>query len=341
MTDACAGPALAVVTPVFNAAPYIVETARSVVAQLGPQDRYVVVDDGSTDDSRALLAAAGLPIELATQANAGEAAAVNAGVARAGRDIVAIVNADDPILPGLLDAARAAFRDDPALDAVYPDWIKIDAAGRRLASVTTRDYNYEVLLGQHFCIPGPGAFFRVSALGGERVRDGRASLISDYDFWLRFGLRSARVKRLPRMLAAWRLHAGGATRYGQGLLLARQKIEAVERLLACPDLPERIRALGPQALSAAYYHAALVGLRAPDVPALRYALKSYMLKPRWAEPVEVTQRRAAGHLAYAAAQPLSGRLHALASPLLPARFRQQAALDQTFGLDPDAGKEEP
>jgi hypothetical protein len=333
-------PRLAIVTPVFNGADYIIETARSVAEQLRPGDRYVVVDDGSTDDTRARLLAADLPIDLVTQVNVGEARAVNAGIARADCNIVGIVNADDPILPGLLDAVRAAFRDDPSLDAVYPDWLKIDAQGRQIARIATRDYDYAVLLGQHFCIPGPGAFFRVAALGGEPVRDARASLISDYDFWLRFGARGAKVRRLPCVLATWRSHSEGMTRRGQGPKLALQKIEAIKRLLARPDLPESVRRLGPQALSAAYYHAALVGLRAPDTPALRYALQSYLVKPRWLEPIEPTQRRATGRLAYAAAQPLSGWLHALASPLLPARFGRKAVLDQTFGHDPAARKEE-
>lgn len=332
---------LAIVTPVFNGADYIVETARSVTEQLRPGDRYVVVDDGSTDDTRTRILAADLPIDLVAQANAGEAQAVNAGVARAGCEIVGIVNADDPILPGLLDAVRAAFRDDPTLDAVYPDWVKIDAEGRPLASIVTRDYDYAVLLAQHFCIPGPGAFFRLGVLAGEPVRDARASMISDYDFWLRYGLQGARVRRLPHVLATWRLHAGGATRRGQGPRLARQKIETIKRLLARPDLPESVRKLGPQALSAAYYHAALVGLRAGDTPALRYAMQSYLRKWRWIEPVEARQRRAKLHLAYAATQPFSGWLHTLASPWLPARFRRQAVVDQTFGLVPAARKEEP
>lgn len=323
---------LAVVTPVFNGADYIVETARSVAKQLRPCDRYVVVDDGSTDDTRARLLGTDLSIDLVTQANAGEAQAVNTGVARAGCEIVGIVNADDPILPGLLDTVRAAFHDDPMLDAVYPDWVKIDAEGQPLAHIATREYDYGVLLAQHFCIPGPGAFFRVGVLAGEPVRDARASLISDYDFWLRFGLRGAKVRRLPQVLATWRLHAGGATRRGQGPRLALQKIETIKRLLARPDLPETVRTLAPQALSAAYYHAALVGLRAADTPALRYAVQSYLQKWHWTEPVEATQRRARVHLAYAAMQPFSGWLHALASPCLPARFSRQAIVDQTFGL---------
>lgn len=322
--------ALGLVTPVYNGVKYIVETARSVASQLRTGDRYVVVDDGSTDDTRSRLMAAGLPIELIAQENAGETFAVNAGIAYLQHDIIGVVNADDPILPGLLDAIREAFDNDPYLDAVYPDWIMIDGAGRPITTVKTHEYDYTVLLGQHFCIPGPGAFFRMSALRGEPARDSHSSLISDYDFWLRFGLHGAKVMRLPRVLATWRLHSGGTTRRGQGPRLAQQKINVIERLLARDDVPTSVKALGPQAMSAAYYHAALVGLRTRDVPSLRYALKSYWLKSRWDEPIVSTQRRAPGHIAYAALQPMSGWMHAVVSPLLPARFRRRAMVNQTF-----------
>jgi hypothetical protein len=339
---------LHIITPVYNGGGYIAETARSVAAQLAACDRYVVVDDGSTDDTLARLAEACPEARVLRQANAGEAAAVNAGVrevttsgpgdvgsaqATAGR-IIGIVNADDPILPGLLAQVRAAFAAEPALDAVYPDWVKIDAHGRRIATVHTREYDYAVMLGQHFCIPGPGAFFRLRAGFDEPVRDARASLISDYDFWLRFGLHGARVRRLPQVLASWRLHAGGTTRRGQGPALARQKIETIERLLARADLPADVRALSVQARSAAYYHAALVGLRAPDVPALGYALRSFALKRSWGGGIDRSQRRALGHLAYAAAQPVSGLLHAAVSPLLPHAYRRQTVIDQMFGVEP-------
>lgn len=97
--------------------------------------------------------------------------------------------------------------------------------------------------------------------------------------------------------------------------------------------------MGPQALSAAYYHAALVGLRARSIPSIYYTMKSFQLKPCWSEPVSPTQRRAPGHIAYAALQPLSGWLHEFASPLLPARYRRRAVLEQMFGveLDVDSG----
>lgn len=334
------GPALTIVTPVYNGERYIAETVRSVLADMAPNDAYIVVDDGSRDGTPEILDGLGDRVRLLRQSNQGEIAAVNAGVAATPPDvdIVGIVNADDPIRRGLLAAVRAAFADDPNLSAVYPDWIEIDADGQKLASVRTYEFDYEVLLAEHMCIPGPGAFFRKSVLAGEPVRDPLAAGISDYDFWLRFARRGARIRRIPETLATWRLHEGGTTVVAQGAELAATKIKVIERLLNLPDLQEAVRALGPRALSAAYYHAALVGLRTTGVPSLRYAVKSYVLAPRWPGDVLSHQRRSFPHLAYAALQPLSGRAHALASPLLPRRYRRDAIIRQTFGLDVPANR---
>ena len=332
------GPAIAIVTPLYNAAAFIDQTLASVAGQRTAGDEHLVVDDGSTDGGGDLVAAkiasdgqSGL--RLLRQANAGEAAAVNAGVAATGAEIVGIVNADDPILPGLLDAVREAFADDPGLAAVYPDWVMIDQHGATVATIRTLEYDYTVMLAQHMCIPGPGAFFRRLALGAEPVRDSAAAGISDFDFWLRLGLHGARMRRLPQPLASWRSHRGGATYYSQSPELAGSKIAMIDRLFARRDVPGPIRALERQAKSAAAYHAALVGLRSPGVPALRYAFASFRLLARWPADVLPHQRRSLIHLAYASLQPMSGTLHELAGPLLPPHYRRQAVLDQTFGID--------
>jgi cellulose synthase/poly-beta-1,6-N-acetylglucosamine synthase-like glycosyltransferase len=304
-----------------------------VASQLGPKDEYIVVDDGSTDNTAALIADAPPTVRAIRQRNAGEAAAVNAGVALTRAEIIGVVNADDPILHGLLDRVRETFAADPTLAAVYPDWRRIDQKGRTINLVRTFEYDYGVMLAQHLCIPGPGAFFRRSVLGGEPVRDDRARGISDFDFWLRFGLFGATVRRIPDVLATWRMHRGGTTYTFQSPALAAAKVAMVDRLFSRPDLPDDVRALRAQAMSAAAYHAALVGLRGQGVPALRYIARSYWLDPRWPAGVLQPMRRSAPHLAYAALQPLSGRLHDIIGPLLPAKFRRTAVLDQTFGHD--------
>lgn len=331
-------PQLTLITPVWNARMFIEETVASIAAQLGPGDEHIIIDDGSTDGTDLVLAQLPQSFRLVKQTNAGEIAAVNAGVALAQNDIIGIVNADDPILPGLIEAVRQAFAEDLALAGVYPDWVKIDESGRRLLTVKTSEYDYAVLLAEHFCIPGPGAFFRLSALPDALVRDPRSTGLSDYDFWLRFGRNGAKIKRIPKVLASWRCHVSGTTFQLDGLRLAQAKIAVIDRLYRLPDLPPRVLMLKAQALSAAHYHAALAGVRAANVPALRHALQSIRYMPCWPATVTPSQRRSLPHLLYAVCQPLSGWLHRLIDPVLPARFRHTQVLLQTFGVSDAASR---
>jgi len=328
---------IGVITPLYNGADYVEQTIASVSGQLEDGDEHIVVDDGSTDGGgdlvAAMIAGAKHGVTLVRQANAGEARAVNHGFSSSKADVIGIINADDPIMPGLLDAVRQAFKADAGLQAVYPDWIRIDQRGTPVVNIQTREYDYAVMVAQHMCIPGPGAFFRRSAVGSEPLRDPAAVGLSDFDFWLRFGLHGAKVRRLPQALACWRSHHGGATYAYQSPALAQSKIAMIDRLFARSDVPASIRRLERQAKSAAAYHAALVGLRSPRVPALRHALASFRLMPRWPNDVLSHQRRSLPHLAYAALQPASGAVHNWVGPLLPFRYRRQAVLEQSFGID--------
>jgi len=324
-----------IITPVWNARHYLVETVLSVVSQIQAGDQYIVVDDGSTDGSAEILhhLAQSHGFILIRQKNAGEIEAVNAAMARAKHDLICIVNADDPILPGLVTTMRNVFANDPELAAAYPDWRKIDADGREISTVLTVEYEYAVMLAQHFCIPGPGAFFRRRMISGAPVRDPAAYGVSDYDFWLRFGRSGARIQRVPKVLATWRLHPASTTFSANGTSLAAAKIAVIERFFARMDIDPCLRALERQALSAAFYHAALLGLRMKSVPAWRYAVRSFAILPIWPRSVLKSQRRSWLHLLYAVSQPLSGALHRLVDPLLPARYRRARVLMQTFGLD--------
>ena len=85
---------LSVVLPVFNGASFLAAAIDSVLAQTRRADEVIAIDDGSTDDSRAILAR--YPsIRVVTQANAGCAAARNAGGALASGDAIAFVDQDD------------------------------------------------------------------------------------------------------------------------------------------------------------------------------------------------------------------------------------------------------
>ena len=96
-----------VVIPVFNAAATIAETLRSVMAQSVKPDTIVVVDDGSTDDSAAVIGAMNLPVELLRQDNAGPGSATTWGIAALATPLVATLDADDLWLPNKIEAQLA------------------------------------------------------------------------------------------------------------------------------------------------------------------------------------------------------------------------------------------
>jgi glycosyltransferase involved in cell wall biosynthesis len=100
-----ARPTLSVVVPIYNVAGYLAECLESILTQPVEGAEIVAVDDGSTDDSSAILAefAARDPrVRVVTQANRGLGAARNAGVDHATGSFLWFVDSDDRLVPGAM-----------------------------------------------------------------------------------------------------------------------------------------------------------------------------------------------------------------------------------------------
>lgn len=106
---------VSVVIPTFNSAPLVVEAVGSVLAQTRPADEVVVVDDGSTDDTAARVAAFGDRVKYVRQPNARVAAARNTGLRHATGDVVAFLDADDAWHPQKLDRQLAVLAARPEI----------------------------------------------------------------------------------------------------------------------------------------------------------------------------------------------------------------------------------
>ncbi len=115
-----AQPSVSVVIPCFNAARWIGATLRSVQAQAWPDLEVIVVDDGSSDGSAALVRERFPQVRLLQQANAGVAAARNRGIDAAQGDWIAFIDADDWWLPGKLQAQWQALRVAAVNDETAP-----------------------------------------------------------------------------------------------------------------------------------------------------------------------------------------------------------------------------
>ncbi|MFN3523671.1 MAG: glycosyltransferase family 2 protein [Phenylobacterium sp.] len=107
-------PRVSVLIPCYNAEAYVAQTLESVFAQTWPNIEVVVVDDGSTDASAAVVAAMARPnLTLVRQDNRGQTAALNVALAHAGGDFVQYLDADDLIDPEKIAVQMARLQGRP------------------------------------------------------------------------------------------------------------------------------------------------------------------------------------------------------------------------------------
>jgi glycosyltransferase involved in cell wall biosynthesis len=114
-------PYITVLINTHNYGHLIEEAVDSVLSQDFPLDEVevLVVDDGSTDDTAGRIKSYGSRIRYLYKPNGGQASALNAGIANARGEIVALMDADDLFLPGKLAKVSEAFQQDPRLGMVY------------------------------------------------------------------------------------------------------------------------------------------------------------------------------------------------------------------------------
>lgn len=104
-----------VVIPAYNAAGHIRRALDSVFAQTRKADEIIVVDDGSTDETAAIVRHYGQRVRLIQQANAGVSAARNAGIKAAACQWVALLDADDEWQPQYLEKQLDILLRNPSL----------------------------------------------------------------------------------------------------------------------------------------------------------------------------------------------------------------------------------
>lgn len=114
---------------------FVTDAIESARRQSHPNVNVIVVDDGSTDDSRRRLAAIDGSIEIVLKENGGQASALNAGLDRCRGEVVLFLDADDVLKPGAAARVAAAFAADRTIAKVQFRMDVIDAEGHPTGEV--------------------------------------------------------------------------------------------------------------------------------------------------------------------------------------------------------------
>lgn len=204
------GPTVSIVIPAYNYARYLPQAIDSVLAQTYPAHELIVVDDGSTDDSREVLARYGSRIRVIHQENQGVSVASNAGAAVATGELLAFLDADDYWLRHKLERQVGRFLSEPGLGLVHCGMEEVDPDGtvlsRRLDGLEGWVAR-EMLLFRRGVILGPGstALIPRATFWAAEGFDPRTSVSQDWDLAYRVAC-GHRVGFVPEVLVRVRLH---------------------------------------------------------------------------------------------------------------------------------------
>lgn len=235
-------PLVSIVISSYNYARYLPEAIDSVLAQDYPNVELIVLDDGSTDETRRVLEAYSLDLFYReTQENMGETRTLNKGWRMSRGSILAKLSADDVLLPGAVRSAVEHLRTNPDTVLTYCDFEVLDEDSNVIRRVTAPEVSYRDMVVRFVCPPGPGSFFRRKAFEAVGGWDERFRRLNDQEFYLRLGLRG-RFRKIPEVLAGYRLH-GGSQSFAEGDERAAQEfLHLISEYYATQEVPPEVMA---------------------------------------------------------------------------------------------------
>ena len=233
-------PAISVVLPVYNAEAYVREAVESILAQTFTDFELIIINDGSTDDSGAILrelAARDTRIVLVERPNDGLVSALNDGLEMARAELIARMDADDVSMPERFALQHARMVQEPEL-AVLGSFIRVmDKAGNtiRLSEYPLTPKAAARCLERGCPVAHPAVMMRRGAVlkaGGYRKVFSPAE---DYDLWLRMSDLGYAIANLPQPLLNYREH---------GANVSKVHWEAQRRSTILARLAHRVRKAG-------------------------------------------------------------------------------------------------
>lgn len=245
---------VSVIMPVYNAEKYVAEAVESIIAQTFRDFEFLIVDDGSTDNSAAILqeyAARDSRIRLISRPNTGYLVALNEMMERAEGEWIARMDADDIALPERFALQMQYLAEHPDCVLVGSRAIIIDPDGQQLTTMVDAFSHEDIdrkLMNAQSCVFHPAVIFRKQLaldLGGYRKE---YEFAEDMDMWLRMA-EVGRIANIDKPLLKYREHfkkIGHVQAARQSELTRRLLEEAYQRRGLTP--PDSVTAFNREAV---------------------------------------------------------------------------------------------
>lgn len=200
---------VSIITPAFNSARTIARACESVRAQSYPHWEHIIVDDGSTDRTGAILrqiAAVDPRVRFLTTTNRGQSAALNAGVAMARSPHIAFLDGDDEYLPNHLAEHIHFMQQHPSVDLV---WGGVEVITNEAEDAFVPDLDRGAgWIHVSECVVQGTIFARREVFEDLRFTEDRSVWYQDYEFVQRATARYS-IARFPH--ATYRYYRNGST----------------------------------------------------------------------------------------------------------------------------------
>lgn len=232
-------PRFSFIVPVYNAAPYLRECIDSLLAQTVSDLEIVAVNDGSTDDSPAILheyAVRDSRVRIIDKPNGGVSSARNAALEASTGEWLLFADADDIYMPDTLETMTRIIDASPDVDMVCASSVKFGESAGDEPFVTLNDARFECPIAHisHYAL-------WCYALRGDIVRSHGMRFATDLShsedrvFLFEYALYARAYVQTQHIVYRYRRSATQATRSGDGLKIATHELRAARYIHALAD----------------------------------------------------------------------------------------------------------
>jgi glycosyltransferase involved in cell wall biosynthesis len=208
-------PLVSVIIPTYNRSQYICYAIDSVLAQTYENIEIIVVDDGSTDDTRDILQLYDSKIKYIFQNNSGPSTARNSGIKQANGDLIAFLDSDDIWLPEKLEYQVQLLEQSPdSIGLVACGYYIIDALGKKIGNPKInrnhkihKSFLIEIMVHNALSGGGSGALVRRECFKKVGLFDEELWIGEDWDIWIRIS-KQYEIAFVESPLFKYRTHLG-------------------------------------------------------------------------------------------------------------------------------------